>query len=429
MPEDSIVGTELESRYLIERELGEGGMGRVYAALDKQLRRRVAVKFIREADDDSARARFVREARAAASVSHPNACQLYEVGEHDNRPFLVMELLEGETLSSRLERGPMPADEVATLMGALMSAVAALHHEGLVHRDIKPSNVFLTPQGLKLLDFGLARRAENQDAVTATLLTRPGAVTGTMRHMAPEQVTGDPIDSRTDIFSLGVVLFEMVTGRLPFHAETNMDWLDAVLKAEPPVLEDPRLEHLNPVIARALQRRPQDRYATVEEMAEALQAAVSGVDTPPTASTPAAAVSKGASASESEERSETLSAVVMPFRVIQEDRDLTALRDVLPEALTAQLSTNSALEIVSNRLAEAQNEAADFAALGKTLGVDRLLTGSLLRGDDEIGVTVQWIDASDGRVCWSQTLQYGVANLLELQNLISKDVADALPIG
>jgi TolB-like protein len=119
----------------------------------------------------------------------------------------------------------------------------------------------------------------------------------------------------------------------------------------------------------------------------------------------------------------------MPFRVIQDDSELSALRDVLSEALTAQLSTNSGLEIVSNRLAEAQTDAVDLAALGKTLGVDRLLTGSLLRGDDEIGVTVQWIDAADGRVCWSQTRQYGIASLLELQNLISKDVADALATG
>ena len=142
--------------------------------------------------------RFLREARAAAVLSHPNACQLFEVGEHDGSPFLVMELLDGEPLSTRLERGPMSKEEAADVILPLMDALSEFHQAGLIHRDLKPANVFLTSQGVKLLDFGLARRTQRSDAMTAPALTVPGAITGTMRYMAPEQLTGDPVDARTD---------------------------------------------------------------------------------------------------------------------------------------------------------------------------------------------------------------------------------------
>jgi serine/threonine protein kinase len=200
---EATTGTVLSSRYRLEHPLGEGGMGRLFAAVDQQLGRRVAIKLIREGvDEPSSRDRFLREARAAAVLSHPNACQLFEVGQHDGIQFLVMELLDGEPLSKRLESGPMSKEEAADVILPLMDALSAFHKAGLIHRDLKPANVFLTSQGVKLLDFGLARRTQRSDAVTAPALTAPGAITGTMRYMAPEQLTGDPIDARTDIFAV-----------------------------------------------------------------------------------------------------------------------------------------------------------------------------------------------------------------------------------
>ena len=189
-----MVGTELASRYRIERVLGEGGMGRVFEALDLQLGRRVAIKLIREdLDDPKSRQRFLHEARAAATLSHANACQLYEVSEHDGHPFLVMELLDGEPLSARLKRGPIPKDEAVMLLKQLMSVLIEFHEAGMIHRDLKPSNVFVSDQGLKLLDFGLARQPQLTGSLTVSALTVPGAVRGTLRYMAPEQITGDPL--------------------------------------------------------------------------------------------------------------------------------------------------------------------------------------------------------------------------------------------
>lgn len=409
----AMVGVELASRYRIERMLGEGGMGCVYEAVDLQLDRRVAIKLIRPGvDDPAARARFLREARAAATLSHPNACQLYEVSEHEAEPFLVMEFLEGEPLQARLARGRMSKDEAAAVLLPLMSALTALHDAGLIHRDLKPSNVFLTPQGVKLLDFGLARVAQTSNAQTVAALTKPGAVTGTVKYMSPEQIAGDPLDARTDIFALGVMLFEMVTGRIPYHAATNLDWINAVLTKDPPSLDEPELRSLDAVVARALQRRPDDRYASVNEMAVALQSALS------TTGTAAAPIDT----SNGHRR-----AVVLPFRLLHDDPDLVFLRDSVPETLTAMLSDRPSPQMVSNRLAQPFGDATDLVNVGQTLHVDHLLSGSILRAGDEVRVTVQLIDASDGSVQWSHTSEHGVTTALALQDEICREIVERLP--
>jgi serine/threonine protein kinase len=407
-----MIGTQLDGRYRIERQLGEGGMGVVYAATDLQLDRRVAIKVLRsEVDDPVARKRFLREARAAAALSHPNACRLFEVHEESAPPYLVMELLEGESLSDRLERGPLSRHAAAQVLLPLMDAVAALHRAGLVHRDIKPANVFLTADGVKLLDFGLARHTERDAGMTVTAVTTPGAVTGTMRYMAPEQLTGDPVDARTDIFALGVLLFELVTGRIPFAAETNLDWLQSVLRDDVPAMDDPQLAALDPIVSRALQRRPADRYERVDEMAEALRAVVS----------PGAPVPE-----EEPRRASERSAVVLPFRLLQPDGDIGALEHGIPEALTALLASRGDLRVLSNRVAQAFDAASDLVAIGERLGIDRLLTGSLIRGGSEVRVTAQWIDATDGAVIWSLTLERPIDSVLALQDSLSREIAEAL---
>lgn len=404
-------GAVLDGRYHVGTSLGEGGMGRVYEATDQQLGRRVAIKVIRqELTDAATRERFMREARAAAALSHPNACRLYEVSEHEGQPFIVMELLEGESLSARLSRGFLTIEEASGVILPLMSALSALHQAGLVHRDLKPSNVFLTPEGVKLLDFGLARNAQSGTALTAPTLTAHGAVTGTLRYMAPEQITGDPVDERTDIFSLGVLLFETLTGRIPFDATTNADWLKSVLKEDPTPLGRAELRALEPVVGRALQRRPDDRYQSVDEMSSALQAALGD---------------GSKSVARTEDHSPSL--VVLPFQAHLEDPELAFLQNSVPEALTAALSGNPALRVLSNRTALHFDGKAELASIGRELEADRLLTGTFLRSGNVVRVTTQLVSAGDGSVQWSHTSQHEFEDPLLLQDQICTEVLTNLP--
>ena len=224
-------------RYRVIEQIGEGGMGRVLLASDDTLRRKVALKTMKRTDKSSRR-RFLREARAAARVSHPNVCPIFEVGEEGRRPFLAMELLPGETLAARLRRGPLPLTEAMDLAQDLLAALGALHDAGIVHRDVKPSNLFLTPHGGKLLDFGLARELPGDVAralATATDLTRPGLIIGTPGYMAPEQILGQPVDPRADLFAAGAILFEALTGQRPFQGENVVQALSGTLYDEAPL--------------------------------------------------------------------------------------------------------------------------------------------------------------------------------------------------
>src|SRR5215510_3997265 len=203
------VAVKTSSRYRIVRKLGEGGMGEVYAAHDERLDRPVAIKRLRpDRGDGQERERLWREARAAASVNHPNICQLYEIDSEGEELFLAMELLDGEPLSTRLMRGALPPGEAGQVGLSVLSALGALHLKAIIHRDLKPSNIFLAQHGVKLLDFGLAR-----PLTAGGDLTMPGVVMGTPRYMAPEQIEGGLVDVRSDLFVLGAVLYEMVAGR------------------------------------------------------------------------------------------------------------------------------------------------------------------------------------------------------------------------
>ena len=255
-------------RYRVLHRIGQGGMGVVFAAEDESLGRRVAVKTITE-PDESARKRFRREARAAAGVNHPNVCQVYEIGEDGGQLFITMELLSGEPLSERLTRGPLPLDEAVSLGRGMLAALQALHETGIVHRDLKPSNVFLTPHGVKLLDFGLARplpKELTRSIETGTALTQPGLLIGTPRYMAPEQVLGREVDARTDLFAAAAILYESVAGRPAFVGATVVEVLSTTLHDEPPPLigEGAVLEQ---VIRPALAKSPGDRPVTAAEIA------------------------------------------------------------------------------------------------------------------------------------------------------------------
>jgi len=261
-------------RYRIVGVVGEGGMGRVHLAEDDTLRRKVAVKVLKSTEPSSRR-RFLREARAAARVSHPNLCPIYEVGEQDGQPYIVMELIAGETLAARLRRGPLPADEAVALALDLLEALAALHDAGVVHRDVKPSNLFLTPHGGRLVDFGLAHEAPGEPAShsdSSGELTTPGLVVGTPGYMAPEQVLGHVVDARADVFSAGVLLYEALAGRRAFGGDSAAAVLSATLYDDPPPLEgSPDLVALDGPVRRAIAKKAADRFASAREMAEALR--------------------------------------------------------------------------------------------------------------------------------------------------------------
>ncbi len=385
-------------------------MGMVHEAIDRQLQRRVAIKTILDpARDRTARERFLREARAAAAISHPNVCQIHEISEHDGQPFLVMELLQGESLSGRLARGPLPAAEAVSILRSVLNALGALHAKGLVHRDLKPSNIFLTPHGVKLLDFGLARAASAGDTATAANLTEPGSAVGTWRYMAPEQITGDAVDGRTDLWAAGIVLYEMATGRLPFQADSAMGVLHAILREPREPIGSTGHPDIDRVIDRVLHRQPDHRYPQAETMAEALgQVMSSSMSTPPPPP--------------------RIRVVVLPFRPLRVDEETAFLEAALPDAITTSLGSVPSLTVRSNLAALRFGSTVDLPKIATELDVNHVLTGTLLRAGGRLRVTCQLVEAPGGNLVWSETTERPLGDLFELQDAISRHIVEALPL-
>ena len=257
--------------YQVLGSFGAGGMGEVYKARDTRLDRTVAIKVLPDhvSDDPVRRARFEREAKSIAGLTHPNVCTLHDVGEHAGSMFLVMELLDGETLAHRLEKGPLPIEQALTVATAIADALSAAHRHGIIHRDLKPSNVMLTKAGAKLLDFGLAKLAADGDhaaisfmsATRSAPLTGEGVIVGTLQYMAPEQLEGKPTDARTDLWAFGAVVYEMLTGKRAFEATSAASLMGAILEHDPvpaatlQPLTPPRLDSSRAAVPREGARR------------------------------------------------------------------------------------------------------------------------------------------------------------------------------
>jgi eukaryotic-like serine/threonine-protein kinase len=274
-------GTRL-GPYEIVSLLGVGGMGQVYRARDSRLERTVAIKILSQLSDDPVRKqRFEREARTISSLNHPNICTLHDIGHQDGIDYLVMECVEGETLAKRLEKGPLPVDQILKIGAQIADALDKAHRSGIVHRDLKPSNIILTPAGAKLLDFGLAKPAaalEDMATMTAakvqTPVTERGTIVGTFQYMSPEQVEGRELDGRSDIFSLGAVIYEMVTGQRAFEGKSRLSVASAILEKEPaPItttkpLAPAALDH---AIRTCMAKDPNDRWQTARDLSHELK--------------------------------------------------------------------------------------------------------------------------------------------------------------
>ncbi len=405
--------------YAIAGKLGEGGMGIVYLAHDEVLGRAVAVKTMSLSGDESARARFRREARAAAAINHPNVCQIYEVGEDDGEMFIAMELLEGETLADRLRRGGLSVSETLPIGLGVLSALQALHARGVIHRDLKPTNVFLTAHGVKLLDFGLARAVDPdlaQSLAVTNDVTRTGMLVGTPRYMAPEQVRGEGLDFRSDLFAVGAILFEMLAARPAFDGKNPVEILHGTLYEQPPALTgSPAVAAVDRVIRRALAKRPSERPASADEMAGELRAVrvASGDDMP--------ALAKALTR-----------LVVLPFRVLRPDPETDFLAFSLADAIATSLSRIGSLVVRSSAAASRfAGETPDLAALASAADVDRVVMGTIVRSGDQLRATAQLVEAPGGTLVASHTVQSPLGDLFQLQDDIARRVVEALalPLG
>lgn len=392
-------------------------MGVVYAARDERLDRTVALKLLSSlANDDTARQRFRREARVAASVNHPNLCHLYEIGEDGGEPFIAMELLEGEALSARMRRGPLNVPEAVPICLQVLAALSALHARGIVHRDLKPSNVFLTPHGAKVLDFGLARRVDPdlaRELDSLSDLTRSGTLIGTPRYIAPEQVTDGINDTRGDLFAVGAILFEMLAGRPAFDGRNGIEILHATLHEQPPALTGSlAVAAADRVVHRALSKDPADRPSSASAMAEELR----GVLGAPGEHTPALA-------------RVLTRVVVLPFRVLRPDPDTDFLAFSLPDAIATSLSGIGSLVVRSSAAAARfAGEHPDLKALAAEADVDLVVAGTLLRSGDRLRATAQLVETRTGTLLTSHDVETSLGELFHLQDDITRRVVEALSL-
>ncbi len=391
-------GTRLGS-YEVVAQIGAGGMGEVYQAHDTKLGRDVAIKLLPEvfAHDPERLARFQREARMLAALNHPNIAAIYGLEEDASRNYLVMELVPGKTLRERItpER-PVPVEEALAIAKQVAEALEAAHEKSIIHRDLKPANVMVTDEGrVKVLDFGLAKETHAANSSETTLtspgFTEVGVVMGTPAYMSPEQIMGRAIDHRTDIFSLGTLLYELATGQHPFQGRSSAELTSAILRDTPRPVRELRAElpeELERVIQRCLEKSPADRFPSARELRNGLRGVTTGMEA-------------GSGAARAEEG---FWVAVLPFGYRGANAELTALADGLSEDIVTGLSRFSYLRVIarSSTLRYA-HQAADVRAVGRELGARYVMEGSLRQAGSTLRIAVQLVDASSGAHLWAET--------------------------
>ena len=458
--------------YRIDTPLGAGGMGEVFRATDVRLNRTVAIKVIRTgvALDDRVRARFSREAKAIASLTHPHICTLYDVGREGDVDFLVMEYLEGETLAARLASGRLSLEEALTHAVEIAEALDHAHRHGIVHRDLKPANVMLTASGVKLLDFGVAKvgpaasaaapatesAAGGAAASTAGPLpepadgaqvpvTRGGVVVGTVRYMAPEQLQGREVDARTDLFSFGAVLFEMLTGMRAFEGDSTASIHTAILEQQPAPVSTlrPRVSPvLDDVVRRCLAKNPDERWQSARGVIRALEKVrdatvlartqaglrwrwVAGVFAAALAGSAVWLLMGPAPGSSPASSSAPIRSIaVLPLDNLSGDPEQEYFSDGMTHQLIANLAKVSALRVISSASVMRYRGARKPApAVARELRVDAIVDGSVARTGDRVRIDARLISGRSGDVIWSQSFERGLRDVLTLHRDLARAVA------
>ena len=415
--------------YTIRELLGSGGMGEVYRARDSRLKRDVAIKVIPKnlADNPEALARFEREAQSVAALSHPNILAIHDFDREDGVSFAVMELLEGETLRDRMNRSQLSSTKALEIALQICGGLVAAHARGIVHRDLKPENVFLTTDGLvKILDFGLAKLMpvsfshESETAAPTLGLSQPGAVMGTLGYMSPEQLRAQAVDQRTDIFSLGVILYEMVTGKQPFHGGSSADVMGAILREEPQALSDagslipPAIER---VVMRCLEKEVRERFQTVQDLRFALENAGFGSD------------GSVEAVPESTQDSSAPSVAVLPFTNMSADPEQVYFCEGMAEEILNALSRIQGLRVAARSSAFQFDPKLNGACeVGEALKVKTLLEGSVRTAGSRVRVSVQLVDVETGFQLWSERYDRMMEDIFALQDEISESIVGALQV-
>ena len=425
--------------YEIHAPIGAGGMGEVYRARDARLERDVAIKVLpaQLAQDAHALARFYREVRAVAALSHPNILTIYDIGTDQGVTFAVMELLEGETLGGRLKQGVIEWRKAVEIAAAIADGLASAHAKGITHRDIKPENIFLTADGgVKILDFGLAR-LETKNATpqpgVPMLETQPGMLLGTVAYMSPEQVRGQLADSRSDIFAFGCVLFEIVMGRRPFLGRTAADTMASILNESPPALSQSGRERpaeLDRLLLGCLKKEPAERFQSARDLALALRNlgrnALTGaasdqhqLETAAYPMTPRPQVAPSLAPS----------LAVLPFRNMSSDSENEFFSEGLAEELINALTKVEGLQVASRTSAFAfkgRNE--DVRKIGEQLNVRTVLEGSVRKAGNRLRISAQLVNVADGYHLWSETYNRELEDVFAIQDEIARNITKALQV-
>ena len=396
------------AHYRIIAKLGEGGMGEVWRATDTKLGREVAIKVLREslAADPDRMARFQREALVLASLNHPNIAAIYGVEDR----ALVMELVDGPTLAERIDEGPLPVDDALRIAAQIAEALDYAHQNGIVHRDLKPANVKLGAR-VKVLDFGLAKaQIPSASDVTVTAATQAGVILGTAAYMSPEQASGKPADARSDIFSFGVVLYEMLSGRRAFSGETALATMAAVLYKEPHALRDlaPQVsEELETIVNRCLAKTPADRFPAMAAVRQALHLAAHPAAAPPPAATIA----------------------VLPFANLSADKENEYFSDGLAEEILNALGGVPGLRVIARSSAFSfKGRQEDVRSIGKALSVGHVLEGSVRKAGNRIRITAQLVEVSTASQVWSERYDRQLDDVFAVQDEIAQAIVDTLKV-